>query len=313
MQSNNEKYCLFTNDVETTSIWHNALRDETGWKVYREGMPRLLDLYSKYDVKSTFYFNGDIAKLIPDVVKMIVQHGHEVASHGLSHKDEHAFDAMSYTMQVQHLSESKKMLEDITGTPVISFRAPALRVKKDFANSLLETGYLIDSSVSSQRFDLGLSNGSKNKLWWLVSPRVAYKVDRNNIFKKGNSNLVEVPVSSFILPYAGTSMRIMPGAVLALRNMLNIENKFNKKPIVFLIHPNELIDESADETSKVINRRASNIVNYYLKDVIRTKLKRKNLGAPSVPLYEKHIAYFKERNYKCVTMAEYCKQKKLIP
>ena len=35
----NIKYCLLTNDVETTSIWHNDLRDSTGYKVYKEGMP----------------------------------------------------------------------------------------------------------------------------------------------------------------------------------------------------------------------------------------------------------------------------------
>jgi len=65
------KYCLLTNDVETTSIWHNSLLDKTGIKVYKEGMPILLDLYEKYNIKSTFFFTGYIAKLIPDIVKMI--------------------------------------------------------------------------------------------------------------------------------------------------------------------------------------------------------------------------------------------------
>jgi peptidoglycan-N-acetylglucosamine deacetylase len=312
MKPDNGKYCLFTNDVETTSIWHNTLRDETGWKVYREGMPRLLDLYSKYDVKSTFFFNGGIVKLIPEVVKMIVAQGHEVASHGLTHTDEDAFDVMPYSKQIQHLSESKKILEDITGTPVISFRAPALRIKKDFTNALLETGYLIDSSVSSQRFDMGLSNGARNKLWWLISPRTAYHPDASNIFRRGTSPLIEVPVSSFFLPYAGTTMRIFPNMLLLLRNLLKFENQLNKKPIVFLIHPNELIDESSDETDANINRRSKGIISYYMKDVIRTKLKRNNLGLPSVLLLEKHITYFKEHGFKFVTMNEYCKQTKLL-
>ena len=29
-----DKFCLLSNDVETTSIWHNSLRDETGLKWY---------------------------------------------------------------------------------------------------------------------------------------------------------------------------------------------------------------------------------------------------------------------------------------
>ncbi len=305
-----KNYCLFTNDVETTSIWHNKLRDETGWKVYQQGMPRLLDLYDKYQVRSTFFFNFDIVRLIPDVVKMVVAKGHEVASHGWSHKDEHAFDVMSYNDQVKHLHDSKKLLEDISGQEVISFRAPALRIKKDFTQALLETGYLIDSSVASQRFDMGLSRGGRNKLWWFVSPRKAYHTSTANIFKKGNSKLVEVPVSSFILPYAGTTMRIMPGSLLLLRNFLKLENQLMNKPIVFLIHPNELIDESMEETT--INRRAKNIITYYMTDIARTKLKRKNLGASAVPLYEKHIAYFDKKNYQCITLKEYCQTLKLI-
>ena len=45
-----------TNDVETTSIVNGGLRDDTGVKVWKEGLPRLLELYAKYDVRATFFF-----------------------------------------------------------------------------------------------------------------------------------------------------------------------------------------------------------------------------------------------------------------
>ncbi len=45
-----ELVAMLTNDVETTSIWFNDLREATGAKVMREGMPRLLDVYAKYNV-----------------------------------------------------------------------------------------------------------------------------------------------------------------------------------------------------------------------------------------------------------------------
>ena len=47
-------YFLMTNDVEEHSIALNRLDDGTAWRVYREGLPKLLDLYSKYDVEGTF-------------------------------------------------------------------------------------------------------------------------------------------------------------------------------------------------------------------------------------------------------------------
>ena len=159
-----KKYCLLSNDVETTSIWHNTLRDETGYKVLTEGMPLLLELYAKYDVKSTFFFTGYIAKLYPEIVKMVLPYGHEVGSHGLSHEKEDGFDVMPFEKQLSHLKESKEILEDIIGEEIISFRAPALRVNNDTALALKETGFKIDSSVASQRFDMFMSFGGLKKI-----------------------------------------------------------------------------------------------------------------------------------------------------
>ena len=90
------KYCLLTNDVETHSIWFNTLRDETGVKVLEEGMPLLLEIYKKFNIKSTFYFVGDMAEKFPDVVKMILPYGHEVASHGWTHEVDQAFDVLTF-------------------------------------------------------------------------------------------------------------------------------------------------------------------------------------------------------------------------
>ncbi|NLK50015.1 MAG: polysaccharide deacetylase family protein, partial [Candidatus Cloacimonetes bacterium] len=97
------KYALLTNDVETTSIWFNDLRDATGEKVLIEGMPRLLDLYAKYNVRSTFFYTAYIANLYPEVVKKAVEAGHEIGSHGKSHTKENGFDIMPYEKQIRHL------------------------------------------------------------------------------------------------------------------------------------------------------------------------------------------------------------------
>lgn len=305
-----EKYCLLTNDVETTSIWLNILRDETGLKVFQEGMPILLDIYSKYNIKSTFYFTGYIAKLFPEIVTMIIKDGHEIASHGKSHLPENGFDVMPFDKQKGHLEYSKKLLEDISGQEVISFRAPALRVNGDTARALIETGYKIDSSVASQRFDFFLSFGSKNKLKWFFAPRLPYIVDPNNIYKKGNSNLVEVPLSAILLPYVGTTMRIFPWINSLQRKVIHWENKINHKPIVFDIHPNEFIDESNEV--RIVNKRSTNPLNYLLKDLLRSQLKIKNLGPKAIPLYKNEIEFYRTRGYQFTTVKRYCKINGLI-
>lgn len=301
-----KKTLLLTNDVETTSIWHNSLRDETGIKVYKEGMPRLLDLYSKHNIKSTFFFTGYIAKLVPNIVKMIIKDGHEVASHGMSHIKENGFDVMPLEKQIRHLKNSKTLLEDISGEEVISFRAPALRVNQNTVIALTETGYKIDSSVSPQRFDFFFSFGSLNKLKWITAPRLPYRTSTESLFKKGNSSIVEIPISAMLIPYIGTTLRIFPGITRISRQLLNLENNLNGKPIVFLIHPNELINEY-NETRK-INSRSSNPVAFLIQDYLRSKLKTKNLGEQGLKLYSNEVDFFINQNYKATTLKDYYKR-----
>jgi peptidoglycan-N-acetylglucosamine deacetylase len=301
------KITIWTNDVETTSIWQNNLNDKTGEKVWREGMPILLDLYEKYNIKSTFFYTAYIAKLYPEIVKMVISGGHEVASHGKSHLKENGFDVMPFEKQKRHLIESKKLLEDISGQEVISFRAPALRVNHNTARALIESGFKIDSSIASQRFDFFMSFGGKTKLNWLTSPRKPYLTDPNNIFKKGTGPLMEVPLSAMIFPYLGTTMRIFPKMTNFHRYLLYMESNLTSKPIVFDIHPNEFIDES--DLERKITSRSNNPISYFLQDWLRSQLKIKNLGLNALPLYEKQLQFFHQRAYKSLTIKDYCKEK----
>lgn len=304
------KYFLATNDVETTSIWLNTLRDETGLKVLCEGMPALLDIYSEFNIKSTFYFTGYIAKLYPDVVRMIMAHGHEVASHGKSHIRENGFDVMPLEKQIRHLDYTKKLLEDISGEKVISFRAPALRINDDTPRALIETGHIIDSSIAAQRFDFFMSFGGLKKLRWLTAPRLPYKTSPNNLFKKGDGPLIEVPLSALFFPYVGTTMRIFPILTSLQKPFISLESRLTGKPIVFDIHPNEFIDESNEE--RVIHNRTGNLLKYMIQDWLRAKLKTKNLGPKAIPLYRSEIEYYISRNFRAVTVQDYCREVGLL-
>lgn len=303
------KLCLFTNDVETTSIVNHRLDDNTGRYVLEQGMPRLLDLYDKYNVKATFFFTGHIATLYPEVVKMAQRHGHEIGSHGLTHEVSKAFDAISREEQLQHLKQSKLILEEITGEEVVSFRAPAARVPKDFPQLLLEAGYKIDSSVSSQRLDMFFSFGSLNKLHWITAPRKAYTSRANNIFQKGTDGVFEIPISAMGFPYIGTFMRIAPMLNRLTRRMLYAETMYTGRQFVFLTHPNEFIDEPHDQ--QPIQRRASNSIAYIMGDVIRHALKVHNLGEKALPLLEHELLFFRKHGFKflsCKEMYENIKQ-----
>ncbi len=290
---------MITNDVETTSILNHKLRDKTGEYVMNQGMPRLLDLYDKYGVKATFFYTGHIAKLYPDVVRMAHERGHEVGSHGLTHEVSKAFDVLSPEEQLSHLKQSKQILEDIIGEEVVSFRAPAARVDKKFPLVMKEAGFKVDSSVSSQRLDMMFSFGAFKKLHWLTAPRKAYFTQTDNIFRRGDSEILEAPISAMGFPYIGTFMRIAPGVNRLTRRMLFWETLCNGRQFVFLTHPNEFIDE--DRETNEIERRAGNYISYLLGDVLRHKLKVKNLGEKALPIYERELSFFKDKQFQFLT------------
>ena len=298
----NDRNCLITNDVVTTSILNHKLRDKTGEYVLNQGMPRLLDLYDKYNVKATFFYTGYIARLYPKVVRMAYERGHEIGSHGLTHEVSKAFDVLTPDEQLSHLKQSKRILEDIIGDEVMSFRATAARVDKAFPAVLAEAGFKVDSSVSSQRLDMMFSFGALKKLHWLTAPRKAYFTQEDNIFKKGDSEVLEVPILAMGFPYIGTFMRIAPSLNRITRNVLYLETLCNGRQFVFLTYPNEFIDEDRETTE--IERRASNYLSYLLGDVLRHKLKVKNLGEKALPIYERELAFFQKKGFTFISCVD---------
>jgi len=217
---------------------------------------------------------------------------------------------MSIKSQIAHLTKSKSILEDICGTQVISFRAPAARVNKNIGVALEAVGFKTDSSVSSQRLDMFFSFGSAKKLNWILAPRLPYFIDRDNVFKRGDSHVLEIPISAMVFPYIGTFMRLSPFLNRMTRNILYYENRINGRPFVFLTHPNEFIDENQKAFS--IIRRGSNYVSYILGDVVRHKLKVKNLGAKALPLLERELMFFRQKGFTFLTCSKLYDQERGI-
>lgn len=298
-----KNYFLFTTDVETTSIVNHRLSDETGKLVAREAIPKILDIYHKHDIYSTFFITGYFAEKFPEAVKQIYNAGHEIGCHGYSHDHTAGFDILNLKQQKEHLAKAKRILEDIISNEVTSFRSPALRTNKYTVKALIETGFKIDSSVSSQRFDFFFSLGSKEKLAWLKAPRKPYLASTESLSKSGDSSIFEIPISAFVIPYIGTTMRIFPNTIQILRIILKNEASKKGNPVNFLIHPIELILE--ERTTEKIAKRSHNIITYILSDALRHNLKTKNLGDKAVDLLHDQINYFQNENFKFITCKEY--------
>src|SRR5215212_6290804 len=116
---------LLTFDVEH---WYEGyrLRGRGGWEAFPPRDPdtvhRLLGLLAEHDQHATFFATGRFAAEFPDVVKAIVADGHEVASHSFDHIPIHRIGGPPAFRDDLHRSVS--LLRELTGQPVLGFRAP---------------------------------------------------------------------------------------------------------------------------------------------------------------------------------------------
>ncbi len=105
----------------------------------------LLDSFS-FSPKATFFVMGWIAQKLPHLVREIQTRGHEVASHGFNH---HLCTKLSNLNLFNDVEQSKKLLEDIIGRPVIGYRAPSFAINNDTLRVIMDAGYRYDSSYNS--------------------------------------------------------------------------------------------------------------------------------------------------------------------
>jgi polysaccharide deacetylase family protein (PEP-CTERM system associated) len=115
---------------------------------------RLIDLFNDNDVKATFFTLGWVAKACPDVIKRIVDEGHELASHGTNHRRN---TKMTSDEVYTDIKDSKDLLEQISGHEVIGYRAPSFSIDKSneyVFQLLVDLGFKYSSSTYPIEHDL---------------------------------------------------------------------------------------------------------------------------------------------------------------
>ena len=190
-------------------------------------METLLALFAARGARATFFTLGCVAKRFPGMVRMLVEQGHELASHGYDHTRVTQLTPEAFTKDVL---DTKHMLEDIAGVAVRGYRAPTFSITSGnpWAFEILkETGHEYSSSVYPVKHDL---------YGWPAAPRFAFRHPR--------SGLLEVPITTVRmfgrnLPAGGGGyFRLYPYALTrwALRHV----NEIDGEPGVFYMHPWEI-------------------------------------------------------------------------
>jgi peptidoglycan/xylan/chitin deacetylase (PgdA/CDA1 family) len=100
------------------------------------GSHHILDILDKHEVKATFFSTVIFAQNAPEVIRRIINSGHELASHGYYHS----------SFETAHLATSKIALQELSGKEIKGYRMP--RMKPVDEHEITKAGYLYNSSIN---------------------------------------------------------------------------------------------------------------------------------------------------------------------
>ncbi|KAF2786095.1 carbohydrate esterase family 4 protein [Melanomma pulvis-pyrius CBS 109.77] len=143
--------CGYGIDVDAVSGWINT-RDGSaanptdisrGVFGATVGIDRLLKLWDKYNIKTTWFAPAHSVESFPAQIKKIIDKGHEIGLHGYTHE---FVSTLSETQQRDVLRKSIEVVEKATGKKPRGWTAPAWATSKETIALLEEFGLEYDHS-----------------------------------------------------------------------------------------------------------------------------------------------------------------------
>lgn len=191
---------------------------------------QVLTLLASRNTRATFFVLGQVAALYPALVRKIAGEKHEIACHGDAHELVSRQTPQEFRADVRR---AKAVLEDITGEPVVGYRAPNFSIGRAQGwayDVLLTEGFRYDSSIYPIVHD---SYGDHD------APRFPY-----DVWRKGSQRLIEFPIGTTRL--LGVNLPIGGGGYFRLLPMtltragIRRVNAQERQPTLFYFHPWEL-------------------------------------------------------------------------
>ncbi|MGV9387291.1 polysaccharide deacetylase family protein [Nonomuraea sp. NPDC003707] len=108
------------------------------------GVPRILRLLQRHDLRATFFVPGYTAERYPETVAAIANAGHEIAHHGYLHE---AVRGMSPSEEAAMLDRGLTALRRVAGLRPTGYRAPMWETTYATPGLLMDRGFTYDSSL----------------------------------------------------------------------------------------------------------------------------------------------------------------------
>lgn len=153
-----------------------------------ENTDKVLDIFSKYNAKATFFMLGENVEKYPDVVKRVNDAGHEIGIHTWSHKE---LTKLSSEDIVNEVNKTANAIENITGKRPTLVRPPYGSVNDKVRNAI--NNPLILWNIDS----LDWKSRDKNK----IVPLVLNNIQDGDIVLLHDIHSTTVPAVEEIIKY----------------------------------------------------------------------------------------------------------------
>ena len=152
-----EIFVAYGVDVDAVAGWLGSYGGENspddisrGLFAGEVGTPRLLELFRRNDLKTTWFIPGHSIETFPRETEQVVAAGHEVGIHGYTHENP---IAMSREQETAVLDKCIDLVESVSGRRPTGYVAPWWEFSNVSNELLLERGIKYDHSLMHKDFE----------------------------------------------------------------------------------------------------------------------------------------------------------------
>ncbi len=210
--------------------------------ILENAVPRAAEWLARHDVVATWFVvgrdvdveavgdsgTGEEVAVGREILRALHRGGHELANHSYSHPYQLA--RMSDADIHHEISECDRVLRELTGGPIRGFRAPGYDLCATALQVLELRGYRYDSSIfpappyylakAAVMAALAITRRPSGAVLTdpraLIAPRRPYRPDSTAPWRRGDSSVIELPVSVtpwLRVPVIATSLMLAPPLV----------------------------------------------------------------------------------------------------
>jgi peptidoglycan/xylan/chitin deacetylase (PgdA/CDA1 family) len=157
------------------------------------GSPRLLKLFERYDLKTTWFIPGHSIETFPREMEAVVEAGHEVGMHGYTHENP---IAMTPEQEEEVLVKCIDLIQSVSGSRPTGYVAPWWEFSPVTNELLLKHGIKYDHSLMSQDFHPHYVRVGDS--WTLIDYAQPAGEWMKPLVRGEETDLIEIPASWYL-------------------------------------------------------------------------------------------------------------------